>query len=74
MSTFEAGLTYKICFESQNELDFEYSANAECANKDIAPHYGHLNKVFGNLRMSRLLGEQMLLGNYKCEPAERVIK
>lgn len=72
-STFEAGLPYKICSESQNQLDFEFSTNVECGKKDVAPRYGHLNKALGNLRMSRLLSEQTMVGDYKCGTGERVL-
>jgi hypothetical protein len=74
MSSFEGGLPYKICSESEDELDMEYSARLECGKDDVAPRYGQLNKILGNLRLSRSLNGRPFVGEYKCEPAKRVVK
>src|ERR1017187_10326567 len=51
ISTFEGMQRYRICTESQNELDFEYTTAEKCDSN--ATRAGHLDKVLGNLRLSR---------------------
>ena len=71
-STFEGILRYKICSESQNELDFEYTTAEKCGS--TSTRVGHLNKVLGNLRVSRSDRGEPFVGEYKCKPAQRVLK
>jgi hypothetical protein len=72
ISTFEGMLRYKICTESQNELDFEYTTAEKCGSN--ATRAGHLDKVLGNLRLSRSDRGEPFVGEYKCKPAQRVLK
>jgi hypothetical protein len=72
ISTFEGMLRYKICSESRNELDFEYTTAEKCGSNSTRA--GHLNKVLGNLRLSRSDRGQPFIGNYVCKPAQRVLK
>jgi hypothetical protein len=71
-STFEAMLRYKICSESENELEFEYTTAEKCGSNSTRA--GHLNKVLGNLRLPRSDRGQPFVGDYKCKPAQRVLK
>jgi hypothetical protein len=73
--TFEGMLPYKICSESGNELDFEYTTAPGCGAGSTRA--GQLNKALGTLRLSRSdLGEPLVnfVGEYKCEPPQRVLK
>ncbi len=72
ISTFEGMLQYKICFESQNELDFEYTTAEKCGINSTRA--GRLNKVLGNLRLSRSDRGERFVGEYSCKPAQRVLK
>ncbi len=72
ISTFEGILQYKICFESENEVDFEYTTAQKCSSN--ANRAGHLNKVLGNLRLSRSDRGEPFVGDYKCKPTQRVLK
>lgn len=72
LSTFEAGLEYKVCFESVNELDFEYTTELKCGSA-ASTRYGHLHKVTGNLHLSRSDRGPEFAGDYTCKPAQRVL-
>lgn len=73
VSTFEVYmLPYKICSESRDELEFEYTPSEKCGTNSTRA--GHLNKVLGNLRLSRSDRGQPFVGDYKCRPAQRVLK
>ena len=73
LSTFEVYmLPYKICSESRDELEFEYTDAEKCGIKPTRA--GHLNKVLGNLRLSRSDRGQPFVGDYKCKAAQRVLK
>ncbi|BBP01734.1 hypothetical protein [Sulfuriferula nivalis] len=71
-STFEGLLRYKICSESENEADFEYTTSNKCGSK--ATRSGHLSKVVGSLRLTRSDRGEPFIGEYKCKPAQRVLK
>jgi hypothetical protein len=70
-STFEAELPYKICSESENELDFEYTTTTKCGHNSTRT--GRLNKVLGTLRLSRS-DREPIVGEYMCKPAQRVLR
>ena len=74
ISTFEGGMPYKVCSESKNEIEFEYSTGSECG-KDHGgiARYGHLQKVLGSLELRKLLNDKPFIGNYKCKPTTRVL-
>lgn len=72
ISTFEGMRRYKICSESQNELDLEYTTAEKCGTNSTRS--GHLNKVLGDLRLSRSDRGQPFVGDYKCKSAQRVLK
>lgn len=71
-STFEGMLPYKICFESENEVDFEYTTSQKCGNN--ATRNGRLHKVVGSLRLTRSDRGEPFIGEYKCKRAQRVLK
>ncbi len=72
VSTFEVYvLPYKICSESRDELEFEYTTSEKCGTNSTRA--GHLNKVLGILRLSRSDRGQPFVGDYKCKPAQRVL-
>ena len=70
-STFEGMLRYKICFESENEVNFEYTTSQQCGN--TSTRTGYLQKVVGSLRLTRSDIGEPFVGNYKCKPAQRVL-
>jgi uncharacterized protein YlbG (UPF0298 family) len=72
ISTFEGMRRYKICSESQNERDFEYTTAEKCGTNSTRS--GHLDKVLGNLRLSRSDRGHPFVGDYKCKPLQRVLK
>ncbi|MGC2458731.1 MAG: hypothetical protein WA435_12140 [Gallionellaceae bacterium] len=73
-STFESGLPYKICSESKNEVEFEYSTKSECGKESTRlARYGYLQKILGKLKLKRMLLDKPFYGDYNCKPAARVL-
>ncbi len=72
LSTFEGVHRYKICSESQNALEFEYTTTDKCGTDSTRA--GRLDKVLGDLRLSRSDRGQPFVGDYKCKPLQRVLK
>jgi len=70
ISTFETMQPYKICSESDKQIHFEYTMAEECGRDSTRA--GYLNKVLGNLRLSRSDRGQLFVGEYQCKPAERI--
>jgi hypothetical protein len=71
ISTFEGMLRYKICFESEDEMDFEYTTSPKCGSN--ATRSGRLHKFVGSLRLSRSDRGEPFVGDYKCKSAQRVL-
>src|SRR6266568_1710989 len=69
-STFEGMLRYKICSESENEIDFEYTTSHKSGSN--VTRGGRLQKVVGSLRLTRSDRGEPFVGNYKCKPTQRV--
>ena len=72
LSTFEAGLQYRTCFESMDQLDFEYTTSQSCGSGASTRH-GRLYKVTGNLQLSRSDRGESFVGEYQCKPTKRVL-
>lgn len=64
-STFEAGIPYTVCFEDQNEVDFEYTTLDRCGKE--ATRFGYLQKALGSLRLTRSDRGSLFVGKYKCD-------
>jgi len=71
-STFEGMLRYKICSESRDEVDLEYTTPNKCGSN--ATRSGHLNKIVGSLRLTRSDRGEPFIGEYKCKPLKRVLQ
>ncbi len=70
-STFEGMQHYRICSESENAVDFEYTTSNKC--NDGATRIGRLNKVAGSLRLTRSDRGGPFVGEYQCKPTQRVL-
>ena len=67
VSTFEGMLKYRICAQTESELNFEYSTSPKCGGN--ATRTGRLHKTAGNLRLTRSDRGDTFVGDYKCKPA-----
>ncbi|NWK44789.1 hypothetical protein [Ralstonia pickettii] len=71
LATFD-GTVYKICLNSQNEVDFEYGTSSCRSGKTTRA--GNLDKVTGKLTLQRFDMGQSFIGTYDCQPAHRVLE
>ena len=69
-ATFD-GTVYKVCFQDQDELDFEYTTG-KCGTPD-STRFGDIQKVTGILKISRKDMGMSFVGNYVCKAANRVL-
>lgn len=68
--TFD-GTVYKICLDSKNEVDFEYSTTCRSGK---TTRVGNLDKVTGELTLQRFDMGQPFTGTYSCKAAHRVLQ
>lgn len=69
-STFD-GTVYKVCFESQDEIDFEYTTE-KCGTPN-STRFGSIQKVTGILKVSRKDMPMRFIGRYKCKPTRQTL-
>lgn len=69
--TFD-GTVYKVCLDSKNEVDFEYTTSS-CQSGNTT-RTGTLDKVTGELTLQRFDMGQPFTGTYRCKPAHRVLQ
>lgn len=69
--TFD-GVSYKVCSESRDEVDFEYAVEGVCGT-GRPPRIGELQKVTGDLTLRRFDMGKRFDGNYTCKAAGRVL-
>lgn len=69
--TFD-GTVYKICLDSENEVDFEYGTSSCRSGKNTRA--GNLDKVTGKLTLQRFDMDQSFTGTYSCKTAHRVLE
>lgn len=69
-STFD-GTVYKVCFESQEEIDFEYTTE-KCGTPN-STRFGSIQKVTGILKVSRKDMPMRFIGHYRCKPTRQAL-
>ncbi|WP_259394677.1 hypothetical protein [Ralstonia pickettii] len=68
--TFD-GVSYSVCSESRDEIQFEYGIGKICGSGKPS-RIGTLQKITGDLKLRRFDMGKRFDGNYTCRPAGRV--